>query len=168
MFCRFSLHLRPMLRRSTTSTALKRFPKEGTEKFISATKSQSPVSSTQLRWVNPIFPQQGSNWESFQEMNKSNMINKNMASQVVCERNALALSQSPFCVTLYYSLQSSSSVFLVMDYMVGGDLKSLLATYGFFDEATSRFYCAEILLALQYLHKHGIIHRDIKPWVLNF
>lgn len=96
-------------------------------------------------------------------MKKSEMINKNMVSQVVTERNALALSQSPFCVTLFYSLQSASSVFLVMEYMVGGDLKSLLAMYGFFDENTSRFYCAEIILALQYLHKHGIVHRDIKP-----
>lgn len=50
-----------------------------------------------------------------------------------------------------------------MEYMVGGDLKSLLTVYGFFDEATARFYCAEMTLALQYLHSHGIIHRDIKP-----
>lgn len=96
-------------------------------------------------------------------MKKSEMINKNMVSQVVTERNALALSQSPFCVRLFYSLQSSTSVYLVLEYMMGGDLKSLLAMYGFFDENTSRFYCAEIILALQYLHKHGIVHRDIKP-----
>lgn len=98
-----------------------------------------------------------------QVMRKSEMINKNMVSQVITERNALALSRSPFCVSLYYSLQTISSVYLVMEYMVGGDLKSLLAMYGFFEEFAARFYVAEICLALQYLHKHGIVHRDIKP-----
>lgn len=46
-------------------------------------------------------------------MKKSEMINKNMVTQVVTERNALALSRSPFCVHLFYSLQSLSSVYLV-------------------------------------------------------
>ncbi|KAJ8950148.1 hypothetical protein NQ314_008001 [Rhamnusium bicolor] len=96
-------------------------------------------------------------------MKKTEMINKNMVSQVVNERNALALTKSPFCVQLYYSLQTVSSVYLVMDYMVGGDLKSLLSVYGFFDESMASFYIAEVCLALQYLHQHSIIHRDIKP-----
>lgn len=94
---------------------------------------------------------------------KSDMINKNLVPQLITERNALALSRSQFCVQLFYSLQTVSSVYLVMEYMVGGDLKSLLAMYGFFDENAARFYVAEVCLALQYLHNHGIVHRDIKP-----
>lgn len=96
-------------------------------------------------------------------MKKSDMINKNMVTQVVTERNALALSRSPFCVHLFYSLQSISSVYLVMEYMVGGDLKSLLGVYGFFEESMAIFYIAEVTLALEYLHRHNIVHRDLKP-----
>ncbi|XP_026758958.1 serine/threonine-protein kinase greatwall isoform X3 [Galleria mellonella] len=96
-------------------------------------------------------------------MKKSDMINKNMVAQVVTERNALALSRSPFCVHLFYSLQSVSSVYLVMEYMVGGDLKSLLGVYGFLEESMAIFYVAEVTLALDYLHKHNIVHRDLKP-----
>ena len=96
-------------------------------------------------------------------MKKSEMIQKNMVSQVIAERNALALNRSPFCVNLYYCLQSANNVFLVMEYLIGGDLKSLLSTYGYFNEAAARFYTVEIALALEYLHKHNIIHRDIKP-----
>ena len=96
-------------------------------------------------------------------MKKSEMINKNMVGQVNNERNALALSRSPFCVHLFYSLQSTHSVYLVLEYMVGGDLKSLLSVYGYFDEEMAVFYISEVVLALKYLHSHGIIHRDLKP-----
>lgn len=96
-------------------------------------------------------------------MKKNEMINKNMASQVVIERNALALTRSPYCVQLFYSLQSISSVYLVMEYMVGGDLKSLLGVCGFMEESMAAFYTAEVCLALEYLHSHGIVHRDLKP-----
>ena len=85
------------------------------------------------------------------------------ATQVVAERNALAITKSPFIVGLFYCLQSSDNVFLVMEYLIGGDLKSLLSVYGFFDERMARFYVAEIALALQYLHERDIIHRDLKP-----
>lgn len=96
-------------------------------------------------------------------MQKSEMIKKNMQSQVIAERNALALTNSAFCVKLFYCLQSSNNIFLVMEYLIGGDLKSLLNIYGFFDEKMARFYTAEVAKALSYLHKHSIIHRDLKP-----
>uniref|UniRef100_A0A8D8VIA6 Serine/threonine-protein kinase greatwall n=1 Tax=Cacopsylla melanoneura TaxID=428564 RepID=A0A8D8VIA6_9HEMI len=96
-------------------------------------------------------------------MKKDEMMSKNMVSQVLRERNALALTQSPFCVRLFYSLQTSSCVFLVMEYMIGGDVRSLIAANGALPEDMAAFYTAEVVLALQYLHSHGIIHRDLKP-----
>ncbi|XP_071796100.1 serine/threonine-protein kinase greatwall-like [Asterias amurensis] len=96
-------------------------------------------------------------------MKKSEMLNKNMAQQVTAERDALALSKSPFIVKLFYSIQTPANIYLVMEYMIGGDLKSLLHVCGYFDEDTAVMYTAEIILALEYLHSHGIIHRDLKP-----
>ncbi|XP_077513409.1 serine/threonine-protein kinase greatwall isoform X2 [Amblyomma americanum] len=91
------------------------------------------------------------------------MVHKNMVDQVLAERNALAVSCSPFVVHLFYCLQTPSCVHLVMEYMIGGDVKSLLHMYGFFDEPMARFYAAEAALALDYLHRRGIVHRDLKP-----
>ncbi|XP_009467344.1 PREDICTED: serine/threonine-protein kinase greatwall [Nipponia nippon] len=96
-------------------------------------------------------------------MKKADMINKNMVHQVQAERDALALSKSPFIVHLYYSLQSANNIYLVMEYLIGGDVKSLLHIYGYFDEEMAIKYISEAALALDYLHRHGIIHRDLKP-----
>ncbi|XP_069815219.1 serine/threonine-protein kinase greatwall isoform X2 [Dendropsophus ebraccatus] len=94
---------------------------------------------------------------------KADMINKNMVHQIQAERDALALSKSPFIVHLYYSLQSANNIYLVMEYLIGGDVKSLLHIYGYFDEDMAVKYISEVALALDYLHRHGIIHRDLKP-----
>ncbi|XP_067863264.1 serine/threonine-protein kinase greatwall isoform X1 [Heptranchias perlo] len=86
-----------------------------------------------------------------------------MVHQLQAERAALALSKSPFIVHLYYSLQSANNVYLVMEYLIGGDVKSLLHIYGYFDEDMAVKYISEVAVALDYLHRHGIIHRDLKP-----
>ncbi|ESO01110.1 hypothetical protein HELRODRAFT_82333, partial [Helobdella robusta] len=94
---------------------------------------------------------------------KADMVNKNLMSQVTTERDALAISKSPFIVRLYYSLQTKQSIFLIMEYMIGGDMRSLLSTCGCLREDHALFFLSEILAALEYLHKHSIIHRDLKP-----
>ncbi|XP_043960031.1 serine/threonine-protein kinase greatwall [Gambusia affinis] len=96
-------------------------------------------------------------------MKKADMVDKNMASQMKAERDALALSKSPFVVHLFYSLQSAAKIYLVMEYLIGGDVKSLLHIYGYFEEDMAVKYISEVALALDYLHRHGIIHRDLKP-----
>ncbi|KAG9334359.1 hypothetical protein JZ751_008245 [Albula glossodonta] len=94
---------------------------------------------------------------------KADMVDKNMTDQMKAERDALALSKSPFIVHLFYSLQTATKVYLVMEYLIGGDVKSLLHIYGYFEEEMAVKYISEVALALDYLHRHGIIHRDLKP-----
>ncbi|OWF53020.1 serine/threonine-protein kinase greatwall-like [Mizuhopecten yessoensis] len=96
-------------------------------------------------------------------MKKCDMVNKNMVDQVLAERDAMAVTKSPFIVQLFYSLHCQQNIFLIMEYMIGGDVKSLLVVYGFFDEDMALIYAAEVTLALQYLHSRGIAHRDLKP-----
>ncbi|XP_061777589.1 serine/threonine-protein kinase greatwall isoform X2 [Nerophis ophidion] len=96
-------------------------------------------------------------------MKMAEMVDKNMRGQMKAERDALALSKSPFVVQLFYSLQTASKIYLVMEYLIGGDVKSLLHIYGYFDQDMAVKYTSEVALALDYLHRHGIIHRDLKP-----
>ena len=62
-----------------------------------------------------------------------------------------------------YTFQGRSHLYFVMDHMPGGDLGKLLEQQGRFEIDEARFYSAEVLLCLQYLHANGIIHRDLKP-----
>lgn len=96
-------------------------------------------------------------------LKKSDLIGKNMTSHVLTERRVLSLAQAPFVVTLYYAFESEEHLFLVMEYLIGGDLSSVLQEQGRLREDAARFYIAEVTLALEYLHDHGIIHRDLKP-----
>ncbi|ORX45049.1 kinase-like protein [Piromyces finnis] len=96
-------------------------------------------------------------------MKKSDMIRKNMVSQVLAEKKVLELSRNPFVVKLYYAFHSKEYLYLVMEYLIGGDLSSLLNNFGYFDENMAKIYIAETAIALEYLHKNSIIHRDLKP-----
>ena len=79
------------------------------------------------------------------------------------ERNILALgSQNRFLVKLHSSFQNADYIFFAMEYLDGGDLMFHLLRTGLFTEDRARFYTAELILALQFLHLNGIIYRDLK------
>ncbi|KAJ2612444.1 hypothetical protein H4S08_002689 [Coemansia sp. RSA 1365] len=96
-------------------------------------------------------------------MRKKDMINKNMVTQALAERRALSLLSTDWVVQLYYAFHSSKHLFLVMEYLVGGDLAGLLRVWGVMDESAACFYIGEIACAIDYLHRNSIVHRDIKP-----
>ncbi|XP_020571518.1 probable serine/threonine protein kinase IRE4 [Phalaenopsis equestris] len=96
-------------------------------------------------------------------LKKLAMIRKNDVERIVAERNILITVRNPFVVRFYYSFTCRENLYLVMEYLNGGDLYSLLRKVGCLDEDIVRIYIAELVLALDYLHSLGIIHRDLKP-----
>jgi len=96
-------------------------------------------------------------------LKKKDMIKKNMVNHVLAERKVLAVARNNFVVKMYFAFHSKEFLYLVMEYLIGGDLSSLLQGFTRLDESWAQFYTAEIAVALDYLHSHGIVHRDLKP-----
>ncbi|KAJ4456278.1 putative Serine/threonine-protein kinase CBK1 [Paratrimastix pyriformis] len=96
----------------------------------------------------------------------SSLRKQEKVAQVALERDIMAsLTQksSPYVVQLVCAFQSRDFLYLVMEYQPGGDLFSLLRQAHALDEPVARQYIGETILALEELHKNGVIHRDIKP-----
>ena len=83
--------------------------------------------------------------------------------ELMTEKAALMLTTGhPFITTMYCSFQNKEHLLFVMEFMSGGDLQHQLDEVMFFSEKRTQFYAAEITLAVQFLHQHGILHRDLK------
>jgi len=79
------------------------------------------------------------------------------------ERNILEAVKHPFIVDLLYAFQTKGKLYLILEYLSGGELFMHLEREGIFHEDTACFYVSEITLALEHLHGEGIIYRDLKP-----
>lgn len=79
------------------------------------------------------------------------------------ERDILTKIRHPFVVTMHCSFQTKEKLFIIMDFLAGGELFLRLGREGIFLESTAQFYIGEIVLALEHLHSRGILHRDLKP-----
>lgn len=99
-------------------------------------------------------------------LQKKVIVQKKEVAHTVGERNILvrtATTDSPFIVGLKFSFQTPSELYLVTDYMSGGELFWHLQKEGRFDERRAKFYIAELILAIQHLHNNDIVYRDLKP-----
>ncbi|XP_077995171.1 ribosomal protein S6 kinase beta-1-like [Glandiceps talaboti] len=79
------------------------------------------------------------------------------------ERNILEAVKHPFIVDLLYAFQTGGKLYLILEYLSGGELFMHLEREGIFLEDVACFYLSEIVLALEHLHTQGIIYRDLKP-----
>jgi serine/threonine protein kinase len=96
-------------------------------------------------------------------LSKAKIMSQNLVKYALTERKVLSSVNHPFIVRLHFAFQSSSKLFMVLEYCPGGDLGEYLQREKKFTEDRARIYVAEMLLALEYLHKKDIIYRDLKP-----
>eukprot|EP00128_Syssomonas_multiformis_P016313 Colp12_sorted_trinity150504_noHs@3801 len=98
-------------------------------------------------------------------LNKAEMLRRNKVKRVLTEREILATVNHPFIVSLFYSFQTTDKLFFVMEFCAGGEFFRMLQKLPgkCLPEASVRFYTAEVLLALEYLHMVGFVYRDLKP-----
>ncbi|SCU91727.1 LAME_0E13608g1_1 [Lachancea meyersii CBS 8951] len=99
-------------------------------------------------------------------LSKKVIVKKNEIAHTIGERNILVRTASklcPFIVGLKFSFQTLADLYLVTDFMSGGELFWHLQKEGRFAEDRAKFYIAELVLALEYLHENDIVYRDLKP-----
>ncbi|KAB2601597.1 serine/threonine-protein kinase tricorner-like [Pyrus ussuriensis x Pyrus communis] len=100
---------------------------------------------------------------AMKKLKKSEMLRRGQVEHVKAERNLLAEVDSAYIVKLYCSFQDEEFLYLIMEYLPGGDMMTLLMRKDILTEDEARFYVGETVLAIESIHKHNYIHRDIKP-----
>lgn len=109
--------------------------------------------------------EQNSHLYALKVLNKEEMIDRNKVQRVLTERDILCTAKHPFIVSYYTSFQDELNLYILMEYCAGGEFFRFLQRQPnhCISEEVAKFYAAEVLMAIEYLHKCGIIYRDLKP-----
>ncbi|KAJ6229599.1 ribosomal protein S6 KINASE [Anaeramoeba flamelloides] len=100
---------------------------------------------------------------AMKSLQKGMLADHQQISHTMSERNVLMRVKHPFLVGLQYSFQSAEKLYMVLDYVPGGELFTRISDEGRLSNKSTQLYAAEILLALDHLHKMDVIYRDLKP-----
>lgn len=92
-------------------------------------------------------------------ISKSKCIELNATSNILTERRILERIEYPLIVNLRYAFHDDENLFMVLDLMLGGDLRFHMDRLGVFNELQVRFYVADLILSINYIHEQLIIHR---------
>ena len=105
---------------------------------------------------------------AMKEMNKAKIYYKKSLQSVANERKFLSIFNYPLLCNMHFAFQNNDYLYIIMDYLSGGDLRYQICKRPFFSEEDIKFVSSCILLSLEYIHKKNIIHRDLKPENLVF
>lgn len=105
-----------------------------------------------------VFNTKSKKYYAMKVLKKAEIVRRRQVSRTKIERAILEQANFPFIARLHYAFQTDYRLYMVIDFMQGGDLFTHLSRFGVFSEERTRFYMAEIILALDHLHKMGIIY----------
>ena len=96
-------------------------------------------------------------------LKKAFLVKNNHLRYAITECNILKQAAHPYVIKLHYSFQTPDNLYMILDYCPGGDLAFHLNKRQIFDENEAKFFIAEVILAMEYIHNLNIIYRDLKP-----
>nr|AML78654.1 putative LOV domain-containing protein [Physocarpus opulifolius] len=156
---------RPHKRDSPSWTAIQKITARGEKIGLHHFKPIKPLGCGDTGSVHLVELQGTDELYAMKAMEKSVMLNRNKVHRACIEREIISLLDHPFLPTLYTSFETSTHICLISDFCCGGELFALLdkQPMKLFNEESARFYAAEVVIGLEYLHCLGIIYRDLKP-----
>ncbi|KAJ9183295.1 hypothetical protein P3X46_007170 [Hevea brasiliensis] len=156
---------RPHKRDSASWIAIQKITSSGEKIGLQHFKPIKPLGCGDTGSVHLVELKGSGQLYAMKAMEKSMMLHRNKVHRACIEREIISLLDHPFLLTLYASFQTSTHVCLITDFCPGGELFALLdkQPMKFFKEESARFYAAEVVIGLEYLHCLGIIYRDLKP-----
>ncbi|KAL9370356.1 hypothetical protein Peur_035496 [Populus x canadensis] len=156
---------RPHKKDSPSWTAIQKITSRGEEIGLHHFKPIKPLGCGDTGSVHLVELQGSGELYAMKAIEKSTMLNPNKVHRACIEREIISHLDHPFLPTLYTSFQTSRHVFLITDFFPGGELFALLdkQPMNLFKEESARFYAAEVVIGLEYLHCLGMVYRDLKP-----
>lgn len=100
---------------------------------------------------------------ALKQMSKNVLKKMGEVQHILTERDILTSTDTPFLTKLLFAFQDTQSIYLAMEFVPGGDLRTLFNNSGCLKEEHARFYISEMFISVSELHRLGYIHRDLKP-----